>query len=56
MGLARRLARYLTRPLVRTPEGGQEGSDPDVTVQTEMLWSDGTPVLWSDGQNVLWSS
>lgn len=54
MSLARRPIRYLTRPLVRTPEGGQEGSDPDVTAQTEMLWSDDTEVLWDDNQIVVW--
>jgi len=52
--MSRRLVRNLTRPLIRTPEGGQEGSDPDVTVQTEMLWDDDNEVLWDDGQTVVW--
>ena len=56
MSVSRELVRNLTRPVGRSIEGGQEGSDPDVTIENEMLWSDGTQVLWSDEQSVAWSS
>jgi hypothetical protein len=54
MTLSRRLTRTLTTPLVRQLEGGEEGSDPEVTIQTEMLWQDDTEVLWDDDQTMVW--
>jgi len=56
MSVSRKLIRPLTQPVTRVIEGGEEGSDPDVTIDSDVYWSDGTPVLWSDNTPVFWSN
>lgn len=54
MSVSRKLIRNLTRPVGRGIEGGEQGSDPDVTLQTEILWQDDAEVLWDDDQIMVW--
>jgi hypothetical protein len=55
MSISRTIVRDVVRNVVRQIEGGEE-AEPEVTIEHEILWSDGELVLWSDGQTVLWSS